>query len=72
MLGYGEFNLQIKDAKTTDSGNYTCLIVNYFGRAVETIDLQGIYESYSNSENPFWNSVTRYLYENKYPKKYCK
>lgn len=40
MLGYGEFNLQIKDAKTTDSGNYTCLIVNYFGRAVETIDLQ--------------------------------
>jgi hypothetical protein len=36
MLGYGEYQLQIKD-----SGNYTCVVNNYFGQGFGTVELRG-------------------------------
>lgn len=41
MLGYGEYQLQIKLAEASDSGNYTCVVNNFFGQAFGTVELRG-------------------------------
>jgi hypothetical protein len=41
MLGYGEYQLQIKEAEALDSGNYTCVVNNYFGQGFGTVELRG-------------------------------
>ena len=40
MLGYGEYQLQIKEAEALDSGNYTCVVNNYFGQGFGTVELR--------------------------------